>query len=94
MCFARGAGQDSRIIWLDSLFLDDLEGLPDLLCDPAELDRRVRFDHAHEVLLEEGVVQEREVGADQWVLLELYGWRVNMAWEERQGSADRCGELH
>ena len=51
----------------DSLSLNTLPLLPHQLRDVRNLDRRVRLDDAQEVLLEEVVVQRREVRADRWV---------------------------
>ena len=53
--------------------LDGLPALADLLGDVLDLDDRVRLDDAPEVLLEERVVQRREVRADRDVGRELCG---------------------
>lgn len=50
-----------------ALGLDLLLALPDLLRNVVNLDRRVRLDDPQQVLLEQRVVQRREVRADRRV---------------------------
>lgn len=55
-----------------ALRLNALPLLPHELRDMRNLDGRVRLDDPEEVLLEEVVVQRREVRADRWVRREFY----------------------
>ena len=57
----------------DALDLDVAHRLLHLLGDVGDLDALVRLDDAHEVLLEERVVQGGEVRADDRVVRELCG---------------------
>lgn len=55
----------------DLLDLDVPDGLLDQFGDVSDLDARVRFDDAHQVLLEQRVVQRREVIPDDRVVRQL-----------------------
>lgn len=59
----------------DALDLDVPDRLLHLLCDVCDLDARVRLDDAHEVLLEERVVQRGEVRPDDGVVRQLCAGR-------------------
>ena len=56
-----------RTIISDSLRLDGLSALPDLLCHVVNLHDRVGLDYPKQVLFEECVIQRREVGANRWI---------------------------
>lgn len=74
----------------DLLDFDIPDGLLDQFGDVSDLDARVRFDDAHQVLLEQGVVQRREVIPDdrvvrQFCLNPKTRLRINLAASRHPG---------
>jgi hypothetical protein len=61
------------VVGLESnvLLLNNITALANLMSNPGELDRRVRFDDPQKILLEECVEQCREMRTDEGILLEF-----------------------